>query len=134
MLNLTTEKPMDDDDLTRQHLKGILPASVRLTFPVEDLPPTALHEVAKILRDLAWACEELAHQRDIPERHRMWDYSIRLEEARDRIKRNAKLNGIVVREGRPPTNGRAAQIENREGTVSGDEIRKPQQFVSRGLR
>lgn len=123
------ESYMPRDDL--RTYADMLRQSVRVSFPVRGIPPTALREVAEVLRQIAWECERLAHGMDIPEHRRMLDYQFTLEELRSRLKRIAKLHGIDIKEGRPTNAERGGHNGNSYETVSGGEITYPQQFVSR---
>lgn len=106
--------PMEDDKLH----SDLLSPSVRISFPVRGLPPTALHEISEALRAMAMHCEALAYGRDVPEHHRIFDYQIRLGQLRDSLKRIAKLHRIDIREGRPRNSETEERRRNSFGTVA----------------
>lgn len=117
---------MDDDFLTDGE-KQILPVSVRITFPVRDLPTTALKDMAELARKLMWVCEEMYRQRDRAERTKRMEFGFALEDLRNSVKRLARLHDVVISEGRPRATATAEHDKNRWATVSDCEGRYPQQ-------
>lgn len=124
------EYPMDDSQL----YSDLLSPSVRVSFPVKGLSPTALREIGEVVRKFAWACEELSYMRDIPEHHRMFDYQNRIETLRAELKRIAKLHQVEIREGRPRNSEVKEHRLNTIRTVADFDNPRTQHFVGRGRR
>lgn len=124
------EYPMEDSQL----YSDLLSPSVRVSFPVKGLPPTALREIGEVMRQFAWACEELSYMRDIPEHHRMFDYQSRIERLRAELKRIAKLYQIEIREGRPRNSEVKEQRINTIRTVADLGDARAQHFARRRQR
>lgn len=119
---------MDDDFLTDAE-KQILPASVRVNFPVRDLPTTAYRQLSEELRALAMDLEEMYLMRDRSQTDRRFTFGMRLRQLAAKVKYISQQHGTVVREGRPKNSERAEHIGERWETVSNCEPRRPQLVV-----
>lgn len=128
--------PMNDD-LLDDATKQILPAVVRVSFPVADLPTSACNEVADALQALADQYRALyrgynltAGREDFAaaERSRRMETTFCLSQFRNTLKRIAYTHGTVIREGRPKACNGGAQSENSFGTSGFQPVRFTQQI------
>lgn len=132
------DAPMDDDILTDAE-KQVLPAVVRVSFPVADLPSSAYADLADALRQLANAYETAYRDFNMTagrekftesERHRRMGSAFSLELLRNSVKAISFKHGTVIREGRPSNCNTAGQSGNRWETTANQTVSFPQQIVS----